>query len=370
VFLAEADIRARIANGGLRIDPSLDDRHLSSFAIDLRLGTQFLNLPFAGTAGIIIDPARAQDLVPEARSLQTVALGDRLELAPGAAVLGVSLEYVYLPSDLAGFLFPRSSLERLGLVLGAGSIDPGYQGKLTFLMRNNNTVSIVLRPGQPIIRLCLAQLSRPSRPLAARPALAKPSLGILPDDVALQTLKSTVDRYAGRGAVDATPDSTFSARLAVLLAAKGAAKGKLLEQLMADMFGAVDGLRIMKRNARVRAEELDLVIKSHIETGFWRIAGSPIIVECKNWAAKVGAREITLLLEKLQALSPDAKTGILVALNGITGNSYKDAVLKIREARQRGRYILVFDRHDLKEIAGGTSLDQMIEKKYDATILI
>ena len=128
--------------------------------------------------------------------------------------------------------------------------------------------------------------------------------------------------------------------------------------------------QILKRNARLRAEELDLVIKNDLTTGFWRLAGSPIIVECKNWAEKVGAPEISLLLDKLQAIGPDAKTGILVALNGITGNSYADAVLKVREARQRGRYILVLDHHDLQEIADGMSLTHVVEKKYGETILI
>ena len=76
------------------------------------------------------------------------------------------------------------------------------------------------------------------------------------------------------------------------------------------------------------------------------------------------------MLEKLQALSPDAKTGILVALNGVTGTGYSDAILKIREARQRGRYVLILNGNDLQKIAEGASLSSIIEKKYDETILI
>jgi Restriction endonuclease len=100
------------------------------------------------------------------------------------------------------------------------------------------------------------------------------------------------------------------------------------------------------------------------------VAGSPIIVECKNWTEKVGAREIGVLLDKLHSVSPDAKAGILVAPNGITGDSYSDAVLKIREARQRGRYILVLDLKDLEDIAKGMSLSDVVQKKFDVTILI
>lgn len=93
-------------------------------------------------------------------------------------------------------------------------------------------------------------------------------------------------------------------RFSEVLTAEGTNKGKALEELVADLFTSFDGLRILKRNARLSAEELDMVIKNDLNTGFWRIAGSPVIIECKNWSGKVGAREIRILVDKLQALSP------------------------------------------------------------------
>ena len=284
--------------------------------------------------------------------------------------MGVSLEFVYLPADLAGFLFPQSALERLGLSLAAGSVEPGFQGRLSFLIRNSNPIGFVLRPGQLIIRLCLAQLSRASEYSVAPYASGKPPLEMSPDGDEIRNLKAALEPDAPRRVGYPPPDRSLPERLAAVLAADKATKGKLLEQLMEDILGSIDGLQILKRNARLRAEELDLVIKNDLTTGFWRLAGSPIIVECKNWAEKVGAPEISLLLDKLQAIGPDAKTGILVALNGITGDSYADAVLKVREARQRGRYILVLDHHDLQKIADGMSLTHVVEKKYGETILI
>jgi Holliday junction resolvase-like predicted endonuclease len=154
------------------------------------------------------------------------------------------------------------------------------------------------------------------------------------------------------------------------LEADEATKGKLLETLIEDIFTGVEGLTVMKRNARLRAEEIDLIVRNNLTNGFWRMAGSPVIVECKNWSGKVGAREISILLEKLQALSPDAKTGILVSPNGITGDFARDAALKVREARQRGRYILVLDAGDLRRIVEGASLEHVIEKKYEQLLLI
>ena len=103
------------------------------------------------------------------------------------------------------------------------------------------------------------------------------------------------------------------------------------------------GLRVIKRNARLRAEELDLLIRNDLATGFWRLAGSPLVVECKNWADKVGAREVTVLIDKLRTVGPESRTGVLVALNGVTGDFRRDAVLKIREARQAGRFVIVLE---------------------------
>lgn len=59
-----------------------------------------------------------------------------------------------------------------------------------------------------------------------------------------------------------------------------------------------------------------------------------------------------------------------MAPNGVSGNFHSDGVLKIREKRQQGHYIILFDRQDLKEIAKGTHAAEVIERKYDALCLI
>jgi Holliday junction resolvase-like predicted endonuclease len=192
----------------------------------------------------------------------------------------------------------------------------------------------------------------------------------LPFPTKIESLKATLEEVAPQRSSDAITNQSLAKRLSEVLAAKGPKKGKALEELMASLFASLKGLQILKRNACLQAEELDLIIKNDLTTGFWRIAGSPLIVECKNWSGKVGAREISVLVEKLQALSPDAKAGIMVALNGVSGDSYSDAMLKIREARQRGRYVLVLEYKDLEEVASGISLAQVIERKYDAIVLI
>jgi dCTP deaminase len=359
VFLGARDIRRRLAAGTLGIDP-FDERELSGFSIELRLGTQFRRSSLAERAASPGPPGLAG---PQSKLLSKVELGEYFAIAPGASVVGISLEYVHFPADLAGFLFPRAFLEQLGLMVAAGTIDPGFQGKLAFVIRNASLAPIQLQAGQRIMRLCFAELSGPGDHGYPLPAT-------IPEAEEIRDLKAALDQDALTRAAGVSFDPNLSKRLATALQASVETKGKLLEQLIADMFTSLDGLVIMKRNARLRAEEIDLVLKNNLTTGFWRLAGSPIIVECKNWSGKVGAREISVLVDKLQAVSPDAKTGILVAPNGITGDSLRDALLKIREARQRGRYILIFDRDDLQQIADGVSLGDIVERKYDETILI
>jgi dCTP deaminase len=342
--LSEPDIRARLAKGDLRIDPPPDDALLSALGIDLRLGTGFIRTSKLSSA-------------PE-----QIELGEKLTILPQEAILVSTLEYVYLPQDLAGLVFPRASLIRVGLFVATSRIDPGFQGKLTFSLHNGGSVPVVLRSGQSIAQLCFETLSDP--------VTSRPVRSSLPLDAEIRSAKSALQKIEPRRAPSAAAAQSLRELWTRVLTTKGTAKGKVLEEFMDKLFTGLDGLSVLKRNARLRAEELDLVIMNSLDKGFWRLAGSPIIVECKNWSAKVGAREISVLIEKLQALSPDAKTGILVALSDITGRPNSNAVLKIREGRQRGRYILLLNRTDLEKIVNGEPLAQVIERKYVETLLI
>jgi hypothetical protein len=155
-----------------------------------------------------------------------------------------------------------------------------------------------------------------------------------------------------------------------VIAAELPAKGEALEQFALRLFQNIKGLRVIKKDARLQAEQIDLLIANDISAGFWRFAGSPLVVECKNGVQRVGAREIGVLFDKLDSIGPDAKTAILIAPNGVSGTPERDALLKIREKRQRGRYIIILDREALNEIAASGRVSQVIEHKYDELLLI
>jgi hypothetical protein len=140
--------------------------------------------------------------------------------------------------------------------------------------------------------------------------------------------------------------------------------GRGLEELVAALVDVCDGLQLLRTRARLAAEEIDLLVANDLDRGFWKVAGSSLLVECKDVAKPIGAAEISLLSEKVGAMGPDSRTGVLVATNGITGDRGRDAVLKTREKRQAGQYLLVLDRTDIDRCVAGEPLSTALERRY------
>jgi hypothetical protein len=233
---------------------------------------------------------------------------------------------------------------------------------------------IVLYPGLRIIHLCLASVSSSAHETqhVKYSARAGPSPGgtFLYLDPDFKNIRDLVERRSEELEPVGWEQPEFAELLRSVNEAQRSAKGEALEQFALRIFQNIKGLRVIKKNARLQAEELDLLIGNDISVGFWRFAGSPIVVECKNWIQRVGAREIGILCDKLDSIGPDAKTGIILAPNGVSGTPERDALLKIREKRQHGQYIIVLDREALAEISASGRASQIIERKYDELLLI
>lgn len=83
-------------------------------------------------------------------------------LAPSQFVLGFTLEYISLPSDIGARIEGTSTLGRLGLIVHvtAGFIDPGFSGQLTLEIVNlNHKRDIRLTPGMRIAQLSFTRMS-------------------------------------------------------------------------------------------------------------------------------------------------------------------------------------------------------------------
>jgi dCTP deaminase len=159
MLLSDRDIKAEIDAGRIVVKP-LETELIQPSSIDVRLDNQFR--VFHNHRYRVIDVRLRMDDLTE---LVTVGEGDALILHPNEFVLGSTLEWVQLPSDVAGRLEGKSSLGRLGLVTHstAGFLDPGFEGHLTLELSNLANLPITLYPGMKIGQIAFFRLSSPAQ---------------------------------------------------------------------------------------------------------------------------------------------------------------------------------------------------------------
>lgn len=167
--LNEKEIVELLLSEQLIITPIMDpDYQIGPTSVDIRLGFQFK--VFNTNKNTHLDPL----LSPEDLEIQinqfTTAVHVRpmnsFVLHPGEFVLASTLEYFKLPKTLAGRLEGRSTWGRLGLLVHAtaGFVDPGFEGSLTFELKNAGKTPIPLYPGVRIAQICFFKTNKTSIP--------------------------------------------------------------------------------------------------------------------------------------------------------------------------------------------------------------
>lgn len=77
-------------------------------------------------------------------------IGKKFTLEPNEFVLVETVEKVNMPKDLMATILPRSSLFRCGVTLYTAVVDPGFQGTLTFGMKNLSKFPFEIEIGSSI----------------------------------------------------------------------------------------------------------------------------------------------------------------------------------------------------------------------------
>lgn len=172
MILSDRDIREYIKGGEIKVEPCDLEAQLGGVGIDLRLGNQFRTFKTVHKTFI--------DLTKENFELDTDLIelkeDDVFVLHPGEFVLGVVIENVELPLDIAARIDGRSSLGRLGIIVHstAGHVDPGWKGKLTLEISNIGKLPVALKPGMRFCRLVFEKVSSPvERPYKGKYAGSK-----------------------------------------------------------------------------------------------------------------------------------------------------------------------------------------------------
>ena len=172
MLLSDTDIKQALKSGQIIVRPLPDFKvALSACSLDLRLNNQFQvfkphrllsDKPYFDTK----NPAQTQ-------LTKTITLkeAEPFILAPGEFALASTLEWLELPSDIAGRLEGRSSLGRLGIVVHstAALIHPGIKARIVLELGNHAPIPVALYPGMRVCSVSFEQLTQP----AAKPYSGK-----------------------------------------------------------------------------------------------------------------------------------------------------------------------------------------------------
>ena len=146
-------------DGNLVITPLLYRKETDIFdaeSVDLRLGCHFLlpktlDQPF-------FSPDRSSATALHIRV--HVPLGQFLVVPAHQTILGATLEFIKLPSDVAGQVLTKSSVARTFIVVETAPwIHPQYRGCLTLEIANVSNTPVLLYPGRPMCQLILMRIA-------------------------------------------------------------------------------------------------------------------------------------------------------------------------------------------------------------------
>jgi dCTP deaminase len=111
--------------------------------------------PDSGVGRLVINPYHKQCQQPASYDLRAAS---DVTLIRGTCTLVPTIEWVELPTDLAGTLMCRSSFGRRGVLLGAGYVDPGFRGQLTLCLTNMGRDDIIVRNDDRVVQMILHEV--------------------------------------------------------------------------------------------------------------------------------------------------------------------------------------------------------------------
>lgn len=162
-ILSRAEIQESLASheaDSLFIDPMLDESQVRNVTVDLRLGYDFLVSILTRKPVVELHPSDPTGTHRPIRSFFQETrrdLGERFVVYPGQVVLGTTLEYVSLPTNMYGDVLSRSSYTRLGLAMNT-MLQPGFRGCVPLELFNHGNNPVELIVGSRICQIRLFEL--------------------------------------------------------------------------------------------------------------------------------------------------------------------------------------------------------------------
>jgi len=148
MLLTRDEIIKELHSGNIKITPTLQDSQISVASVDLRLGNHFrVFLPIADSLPVTEDT--------DYKKYTKEVMREKFLLAPNTTVLGVTVEKISLPGNIAAWIEGRSRFARLGLLIhiSAGLIQPGVNNHQVLEITNLGPNVLELYAGERICQL-------------------------------------------------------------------------------------------------------------------------------------------------------------------------------------------------------------------------
>ncbi len=125
-----------------------EDKNIGGAGVDLRVGRYYR----------IKSPAKLGVTERELPVIEELA-DDWITVKPSEYILIETMEKVNMPTDIAAWMRHRSTLQRSGVGLLTALIDPGYNGTLTFGLRNFGEHPFKLQRGARVGQIIFSRMS-------------------------------------------------------------------------------------------------------------------------------------------------------------------------------------------------------------------
>jgi len=148
MLLGRSELISRINENDLIINLE-DDFKIEGCLVDLRLGDVYKR---SGEVSLYNYKRNTGNIDKVEPYTDDEGIIYRIQPFP-KTYLVTTIEEVNVPDDLAIYISRRSTIFRSGLMLDATYTNPGYHGKLTFLLINFNETSVLIEKGFRIVQL-------------------------------------------------------------------------------------------------------------------------------------------------------------------------------------------------------------------------
>ncbi len=97
---------------------------------------------------------------PDIKSIEKFEAGKKksIKIKPGDFYLVKTIEKINLPLNLSAVIIPRTTTFRSGIFIRTGPIQPGYQGELTFGLKNEGPVTVEIEMGARFVHVLFHEI--------------------------------------------------------------------------------------------------------------------------------------------------------------------------------------------------------------------